>query len=60
MPYGEYAQCPCCDKVSHGKDSIENNFGFRDMGGAKIIPQSYCRECRIARCESGKSCKVKK
>ena len=23
MPYGEYAQCPCCGKTAYGKDNIE-------------------------------------
>ena len=25
MPYGEYAQCPCCGKTAYGKDNIEKN-----------------------------------
>uniref|UniRef100_UPI003F4C5435 hypothetical protein n=1 Tax=Brachyspira catarrhinii TaxID=2528966 RepID=UPI003F4C5435 len=59
MPYGEYAKCPCCGKIAYDKDEIENEFGYRDMGNDKIIPQSYCRECRSAGCEAGKPCKVK-
>lgn len=23
MPYGEYAQCPCCNKTAYGKDNID-------------------------------------
>ena len=52
MPYGEYAQCPCCGKTAYGEDEIEQEFGC-------YIPQSYCRECRSAHCEAGKPCKVK-
>lgn len=59
MPYGEYAQCPCCGKTAHGKDDIEQYFGRRNMGDGRFIPQSYCRACRSARCEAGKPCKVK-
>lgn len=59
MPYGEYAQCPCCDKTAYGKDEIEKEFGYRNMGDGRFIPQSYCRECRSAHCEAGKPCKVK-
>ena len=32
MPYGEYAQCPCCGKTAFGKDEIEEDFGYRNMG----------------------------
>lgn len=53
MPYGEYAECPCCKKVAKGKEEIERLFGYRNMGNDKIIPQSYCRECRIAGCKKG-------
>lgn len=61
MPYGEYAQCPCCGKTAYGTDDIEQYFGYRNMGDDRcIIPQSYCRECRSARCEAGKPCKVRK
>ena len=59
MPYGEYAECPCCGKIAHGTNEIEEMFGYRSMGNGKIIPQSYCRACRSAKCESGKPCKVK-
>lgn len=53
MPYGEYAECPCCSKIAKGKTDIEKEFGYRNMGDDKIIPQSYCRKCRIAGCKSG-------
>lgn len=47
MPYGEYAECPNCGKVAHGKAEIIANFGFRNVGiFNKIIPQSWCRDCR--------------
>lgn len=59
MPYGEYAQCPCCGKTAYGKDDIEQEFGYRNMGDGRCIPQSFCRECRSAHCEAGKPCKVK-
>ena len=59
MPYGKYAECPCCGKIAYGELEIEEKFGYRNMGNGKIIPQSYCRECRSAHCEAGKPCKVK-
>lgn len=48
MPYGkeEYAKCPRCGKVAIGEDEIEEEFGYRNMGNGKIIPQSHCRDCR--------------
>lgn len=46
MPYGDYAECPKCSKVAYGEDEIEQEFGFRNMG-SKVIPQSWCRECRL-------------
>lgn len=58
MPYGAYAQCPCCGKMAHGREEIEALFGYRNMGDGNIIPQSYCRSCRSARCEAGKLCKA--
>lgn len=60
MPYGEiqYAQCPCCGKIAYGNEEIEEKFGYRKLHNGKIIPQSYCRECRSARCEAGIPCKV--
>lgn len=49
MPYGkdDYAKCPNCEKIAIGKAQIENLFGYRNMGDGKIIPQSYCRDCRF-------------
>ena len=46
MPYGEYAECPNCGKVAHGEDEIEEYFGYRSVGDGKVIPQSWCRDCR--------------
>lgn len=46
MPYGEYAECPNCGKIAHGEEEIEELFGYRNMGDEKIIPQSWCKECR--------------
>ena len=60
MPYGKYAQCPCCGKEVYDED-IEKEFGYRNMGDNRripYIPQSYCRECRSAGCEAGLPCKV--
>ena len=31
MPYGEYAQCPCCGKIAYGKDEVEEKFGYMMM-----------------------------
>lgn len=31
MPYGEYAQCPCCGKTVYGKDDIEQEFGYQNL-----------------------------
>lgn len=59
MPYGDYAQCPCCEKTAFGTNEIKQLFGYRNMGDGRCIPQSYCRECRSAHCEAGKPCKVK-
>lgn len=58
MPSGE-AKCPCCKITAIGKDEIERVFGYRNMGDGRNIPQSYCKECRSARCEAGKPCKKK-
>lgn len=60
MPYTLYAECPCCGKRADSLNEIEANFGWRIMDAGKKIPQSYCRDCRKARCEAGKPCKVKK
>ena len=48
MPYGEYAECPNCGKTAHGEDEIEEEFGYRNMGDGRTIPQSWCRDCRRA------------
>ena len=53
MPYGSYAECPCCEKIAKGEDEIEEKFGNRTMESGRVIPQSYCRECRSAHCEAG-------
>lgn len=65
MPHGEFAKCPCNDRgcttpIAHGREEIERLFGYRTMDDGKVIPQSFCRACRSARCEAGKPCKVKK
>ena len=65
MPHGELAKCPCNDRgcttpIAHGREEIERLFGYRTMADGKVIPQSFCRACRSARCEAGKPCKVKK
>ncbi len=63
MPYLIEAKCPCCKKVAYGVENIERDFGWRDAPrkgqNQKHIPQSYCRECRIAGCKAGEPCKVK-
>ncbi len=58
MPYGVYAECPCCGKVAYGKDEIEQKRGYRNIGGCKMIPQSYCRTCRSAHSVAGEPCIV--
>lgn len=60
MPYGEYAECPCCGcgEIAKGKKEIEEKFGYRNMPGNKKIPQSYCRKCRIAGCKAGEKCRA--
>ena len=52
MPYGEYAECPKCGKKAYNKDQIEKFFGYRALKNGKIIPQSWCRNCRSS---NGKS-----
>jgi hypothetical protein len=37
--------CPKCKIYTKGKQNIEEIFGYRKCNG-KVIPQSYCRECR--------------
>lgn len=51
MPYGKYAECPCCGKQAHGEDEIEEIFGYRNMGDGRTIPQSYCK--------AGEPCKAR-
>jgi len=48
MPYGkdDFAKCPNCGKTAIGKEEIEKLFGYRNIGD-RIIPQSYCRDCRF-------------
>lgn len=60
MPYGEYAKCPCCKEIAYGEKNIKDKFGYRNMGDGRYIPQSYCRKCRIAKCEAGYPCKAQK
>lgn len=57
-PGNEEANCPCCKKTAKGIDEIEDLFGFRNMGDGRVIPQSYCRACRIAGCEADSPCKA--
>lgn len=58
MTYQIEAICPCCKKVASGDlNKIENLFGFRTVNGERLIPQSYCRDCRRLRCSpSNKLC----
>lgn len=66
MPYGkdsggkDYATCPCCGLTAYGTENIKKEFGYRNMGDRRNIPQSYCRKCRIAGCEAGQACKAKR
>lgn len=59
MPYIIHAECPCCHKTADSKNEIEELFGWRTMTDDEVIPQSYCRACRSARCEAGLPCKAK-
>lgn len=56
MPYGEeFAQCPCCGKTAYGKDGIELEFGYRNMGDGRYIPRNHIAEnvaLHIVRLES--------
>lgn len=47
MPYGEYAECPNSGRIAYGSKEIKNLFGYRKMEDGRIIPQSWCRNCRI-------------
>ena len=57
MPYIIYAECPCCGETVNSKNEIEELFGWRTMEDDEVIPQSYCRACRSARCTAGEPCK---
>ena len=46
MSHGKYAKCPCCGKLALGENKIIELFGYRLRPNGKIVPQSYCRECR--------------
>ena len=46
MSHGKYAKCPKCGKLALGEDKIMKLFGYRFRPNGKIVPQSYCRECR--------------
>ena len=46
MSHGKYAKCPFCGKLALGEDKIIELFGYRLRPNGKIVPQSYCRECR--------------
>lgn len=59
MPYGEYAQCPCCGKTAYGEDEIEQEFGYRNMGDGRYIPQSYCRDVALLTVRQGSLAKSK-
>lgn len=59
MPYKIYAECPCCKKKATNLNELDTLFGKRNMGNDKVIPQSYCRECRIAHCTADEPCKVR-
>ena len=54
MPFDKYAQCPDCGKTAHGKDEIEELFGYRKINDSASIPQSWCHECREAANEKDK------
>jgi len=43
----ESCRCPNCGKKAIGFNEIEGKFGYRDMGDGRVIPQSWCRKCRI-------------
>jgi len=47
MPYDmdvdpPWAECPKCNRRDHGRDEIEEYFGFRGQDW----PQSWCKICR--------------
>jgi hypothetical protein len=43
----EKCKCPHCGKAANGRKEIEEKFGYRDMGDGRVIPQSWCYDCRI-------------
>lgn len=45
MPNIVQAKCPKCGKEAHGKDEIDQFFGWRKVNG-KTVPQSHCKKCR--------------
>lgn len=47
MEYEETTVCPHCGKRATGHDEIVEKFGYRTMADGQVIPQSWCRECRI-------------
>ncbi|MCL2521026.1 MAG: hypothetical protein FWE37_08535 [Spirochaetaceae bacterium] len=57
MPNNISADCPCCYTKAVGRKEIEEKFGFRNDGK---VPQSYCKECRVAKCKTGEPCKKNK
>ncbi len=58
MAYQVEAVCPCCQTAASGDlNKIEVLFGFRTVDGERLIPQSYCRNCRRLRCSpTNKKC----
>ena len=63
MPYSlikgsEFAECPCCMKKANDLTEIGQKFGWRTMENGETIPQSYCYNCRNAKCEAGLPCKA--
>lgn len=51
-----WCECSCCGLRVDGEGEIERLFGWRTPNDS-VIPQSYCRACRSAHCETGKPCK---
>ena len=44
---GVTTRCPHCGVNATGYSEIDTVFGFRKIRPGHIIPQSYCRKCRI-------------
>lgn len=42
----DYALCPRCRKKVHGKNKVEELFGYRNNNGYFMV-QSHCRDCRL-------------